>query len=94
MDQIDQIIPKLCAACNGLRSMVHFSNNDILNNLLYLFSPYKKIVIIMVDAKPKSSPTGLLRRLESLLVPCKYIFPLTTSVKKIFQANSAVLMLT
>jgi hypothetical protein len=58
-----------------------------------VFTLQKKIVRIMVDAKPWNSYRGLFKRFKVLPLPCEYIFSLMnfiTNNQEHFQTNSAV----
>jgi IS1 family transposase len=97
-EHIDQMIPKLSAACYAVRSMLYISNSNTLKSIYFayfhsilqygiifwgnsstsrrIFTLHKKIIGIMLGAHPRTPCRNLFKKLESLPVPCQYIFSL------------------
>jgi hypothetical protein len=95
-DHIDQMIPKLSAACYAIRSMFHVSNINTHKSIYFtyfhsiiqyriifwgnssnsrkIFTLQKKIIRIMVGAHPRTPCRNLFKKLDTLPVPCQYIY--------------------
>jgi len=91
-NHIDQIIPKLSAACCMVRQMYCFCNNDTLRSIYFAyfhsiashgiifwgnsFYSKKRIIRIMVGAHPRTSCRRLFKKLEILTVRSQFIYSL------------------
>ena len=67
MNHIDQIIPKLSAACYMVRQMYHICNNDTLRSTYFAYSHSIANYGIILGGN------SLFKKLEILTVPSQYI---------------------